>query len=118
MTSQEDQNLFKLLSTISSQLKLYFSYCAPWLSICFSIVAIMALVLRKRREKNLVIYLFAWQYAFSILFCLNMAFNDPDFSKMLFGFTLNIYVSDPVCKMSNMFLRFFYCASSWMQVVI
>ena len=31
---------------------------------------------------------------------------------------LNTFVSDPICKLSYMFLRFFYCASPWMQVVI
>ena len=116
MTSQ--QNLVKLLSTVGSQLKLYFSYSVPWLALGFSTVALLVLVLRKRREKNLVIYLFAWQYAFVILFCLNLLFNDPQFYLKLFSYSLKQYVSDPVCKMSNMFLRFFYCASPWMQVVI
>lgn len=118
MTSQQEQNLVNLLTSVNNQLKLYFSYCAPWVGLFLSAVALIVLVLRKRREKNLVIYLFTWQYAIGIIFSLNMVFLDPQFSQKLFGFTLKQYVSDPVCKLSNMFLRFFYCASPWMQVVI
>jgi hypothetical protein len=116
MTSQQDY--INLLTTVNNQLKLYFSYCAPWLGIALAIISLGVLLIRKRREKNLIIYLFAWQYAVGILFCLNILFLDPQFSLKLFGFTFKQYVSDPVCKLSNMFLRFFYCLSPWMQVVI
>lgn len=107
----------KTLKTVYSQLPLYFSYCGPWIGLSFSIVGFLVLVIRKRREKNLVIYLFSWQYIFGILFSLNMLFNDSQFSQALFGITLKQFVSDPICKISNMFLRFFYVASPWMQVV-
>lgn len=118
MTSQQEKDLITLLTKVNSQLKLYFSYSAPWIGLALSIISLLVFVVRIRREKNLVIYLFAWQYAIGILFSLNMVLNDPQFVTNLFGFTLSRYVSDPVCKMSNMFLRFFYCASPWFQVVI
>lgn len=118
MTSIAEKNMISLLSKVNSDLYLYFSYCAPWLGLGLSTLAFLVLVLRKRREKNLVIFLFSFQYAFGIMFSLNMLFLDQQFSLKLFSFTFTTYVSDPVCKMSNMFLRFFYFASPWMQVVI
>lgn len=118
MTSQAEKNFISYLNKISSNLYLYFSYSAPWLGLSLSTVAFLVLLLRKRREKNLIIFLFTWQYAFGIIFSLNMLFNDPQFSLYLFSFGLRQYVSDPVCKISNMFLRFFYCISPWIQVVI
>jgi len=118
MSSQQDLYIINLLSSISSKLNLYFSYIAPWICLGLSTFAFTVLVLRKRREKNLIIYLFAWQYAFAIFFALNLVFNDPQFSLKLFNYTLKQYVSDPVCKLSNMILRFFYFTSPWMQVVI
>lgn len=118
MTTQAEKNFINNLNKVNSNLNLYFSYSAPWLGLSWSTVAFLVLLLRKRREKNLIIFLFTWQYAFGIIFSLNILFNDPQFSQNLFGFTLKQYVSDPVCKISNMFLRFFYCTSPWMQVVI
>lgn len=115
MSSTNDINF---LISVSSKLQLYFSYTAPWLGLGVSTFALLAIVLRKRREKNLIIYLFAWQYILAVIYPLNMLFNDPQFSINLFGINLNKYVSDPICKMSNMFLRFFYCSSPWIQVVI
>lgn len=116
--SPQDLALVNSLSSINAKLQLYFSYSAPWLGLAFSIFATLALVLRKRRESNLLIYIFVWNYAIGIIYPLNMVFNDYQFSQKLFGYTFKQAVSDPVCKLSSFFVRFIYCASPWMQVVI
>lgn len=118
MSSSQSTDFINLLISVNNKLQMYFSYSAPWLGLGVSTFALLAIVLRKRREKNLIIYIFAWEYILGIIFALNMLFNDPQFSVYNFGYTLTKYISDPVCKMSNMFLRFFYCASPWIQVVI
>lgn len=118
MSSSNDASYIKAINAASNNLQLYFSYTAPWLGLGMSTFAFLAIVLPKRREKNLIFYLFALQYIFAVFFSLNMIFNDPQFSVKLFRYTLSRYVSDPICKLSNMFLRFFYCASPWIQVVI
>lgn len=118
MVSAGDLALISTLSSVNTKLQLYFSYSAPWLGLAFSIFATLALVLRKRRESNLLIYIFVWNYAIGIIYPLNMVFNDYQFSQKLLGYTFKQAVSDPVCKLSSLFLRFIYCASPWMQVVI
>ena len=116
--SAGDLALINTLSSVNTKLQLYFSYSAPWLGLALSIFATLALVLRKRRESNLLIYIFVWNYAIGIIYPLNMVFNDYQFSQKLLGYTLKQAVSDPVCKLTNLFFRFIYCASPWMQVVI
>lgn len=118
MSSSSDFAFASFLNSVNIQLRTYFAYCAPWLGLGFSTFALLALVLRKRREKNLLIYIFVWQYAIGIIYSLNIAFNDSQFSQTLFGFTLKQAISDPICKLSNMFLKLVYCLSPWMQVVI
>ena len=118
MPSAQDLAFINNLISINSRVQLYFSYSGPWLGLAFSTFALLALVLPERREKNLIIYIFGWQYAIGVIYALNMLFNDPAFSQKLFGYTFKQSVSDPVCKLSNMLLRLFYCASPWMQVVL
>lgn len=118
MASNQDLAKATFLNSVNTQLLLYFSYTAPWVGFALSIFATLALVLRKRRESNLLIYVFVWNYVIGIIYALNIVFNDSQFSQKLFGFTFKQAVSDPVCKLSNMFSKFIYCASPWMQVVI
>lgn len=118
MASAADRAFVNTLNSVNSQLKTYFAYIMPWIGLGFSTFAFLALVLRKRREKNLLIYIFVWQYIIAIIYPLNIVFNDNQYTTKLFGYTLIFYVSDPVCKLSFMFMRFIYCISPWMQVVI
>ena len=120
MTSSEDKEFAKYLNSINMQLQYIFSYSVPWLGLALSTFALIALMKRRRRGqgKNLLIYIFKWRYAIAITYWLNMIFNDSKFSYKLFTYTLNTFVSDPICKLSFMFMRFFYCVSPWMQVVI
>lgn len=118
MTSAADTAFIKLLTSVNSQLVTYFGYIAPWIGFSFSTFALLAIVLRKRRDRNLLIYIFAWQYTISTIYPLNVAFVDYTFSIKLFGYTLKQYVSDPVCKLSFMIMRYIYCIAPWMQVVI
>lgn len=118
MASAQDLAYVKYLSSINTQLQTYFAYIAPWIGLGFSTFAFLALALRKRRDKNLLIYIFLWQYIIGIIYPLNIAFNDNQFTVKLFGYTLQQYVSDPVCKLNYMFIRYIYCISPWMQVVI
>ena len=118
MTSEQDLAIISTLSSVSNQLKLYFSYSVPWLGLVLSTFALLAFLIRKRRENNLLIYIFVWQYAIGVIYPLNILFNDPSYSLPLFGYTLRQSVADTVCKLSNMFLKFIYCTSPWMQVVL
>ena len=120
MTSQEDQDFAKYIISINAQIQYIFSYSVPWIGLTFSILALISLVKPRRRVqgKNLLIYIFKWQYSIAIIYWLNMIFNDPQFTLTLFNYNLRINVSDPICKLTFMFLNFIYCTSPWMQVVI
>ena len=120
MTSSEDQDFINYLSSVSIQLQHIFSYSVPWLGLAVSTFALIALMKPRRRGqgKNLLIYIFKWRYAISIVYWLNMIFIDYQFSYILFNYSLKQFFPDPICKLSNVFLRFFYCASPWMEVVI
>ena len=117
--SQEDRDYINYLNSFNVELKYIFSYSIPWLGLAVSTFALLALIKRRRldRGKNLLIYIFQWQYAISIIYWLNMIFNDPQYSTLLFKYSLSQGVSDPICKLSFMLLRFIYCASPWIQVV-
>lgn len=117
--SQEDIAYINYLNSINNELKYIFSYSIPWLGIAVSTFALLALIKRTRlnRGKNLLIYIFQWQYAISIIYWINIIFNDPQYSRLLFKYTLNQSVPDLICKLSYMLLRFIYCASPWIQVV-
>ena len=118
--SQEDQDIATYLVSVSLKLQLLFSYSVPWLGLAVSIFVIIALMKSRRRNrgKHLLIYIFKWQYAIAIAYWLNIIFNDDLYSSNLFNYNIRRNVSDPICKLTSMFLRFFYCASPWMQVVI
>ena len=120
MTSQEDSDFSKYLTSVGIQIVYIFSCSVPWLGLALSTFALIALMKPRRREqgKNLLIYIFKWRYWISIVYWLNMVFNDPQFSYILFNYSLKQFVSDPICKMNNLFLMFFYCVSPWMEVVI
>ena len=118
MSSQQDQAFANYLISIGSQIYAIFSYSVPWLGLAISTFALVVLMLRKRRDGKLLIYIFKWQYAIAIIYWLNMVFNDNQYSERLFHYNLRVNVFDPICKLSFMFLRFIYCVSPWMQVVI
>ena len=119
MTSPEDKDYIYYLNSVNVELLYIFSYSVPWFGLAISTFALIALMKRRRRSqrKNLLIYIFKWQYAIAIIYWINMIFNDPQFFQKLFNYNLRINVPDPICKLSFMFLRFIYCASPWIQVV-
>ena len=120
MTSSEDQDFRKLISSVRAQLQYIFSYSIPWLGLGVSIFALIALMKPRRRGrgKNLLIYIFKWRYAIAIVYWLNMIFIDYQFSYILFNYSIRLNVSDPICKLRYVFMRFFYFVSPWMEVVI
>jgi hypothetical protein len=120
MTIQEDQDFTKYLTSINVKLQYIFTYSVPWLGLALSILALIALIKPRRRVqgKNLLIYIFKWQYAIAIIYWLNLIFNDDQYSKKLFNYSLRQNVSDPICKLTFMLVNFIYCTSPWMQVVI
>lgn len=118
MASEQDKAFASYMVSASIQTYTIFSYSVPWFGIVLSTFAMIVLMKPRGRRKNLLIYIFKWQYLISIIFWLNMVFIDPQFTLRLFNYSLMQSVSDPICKLINMLLRFFYCASPWMQVVI
>ena len=118
--SPEDQNIVKYLISVSDKLHLIFTYSVPWFGLALSIFAIMALMKSRPRNrgKNLLIYIFKWQYSIAIIYWLNMIFNDEQNSLELFNYSIRRNVSDPICKLTTMVKQFFYCVPPWMQVVI
>ena len=118
--SPEDQNIVNYLISVSVKIHLIFTYSVPWFGLAVSIFAIIALMKSRPRNrgKNLLIFIFKWQYAIAIVYWLNMIFNDDLFSLDLFNYSIRRYVSDPICKLTTMAKQFFYCAPPWMQVVI
>jgi hypothetical protein len=118
MSSSQDIAYSKYLNNINLDLQRYFLYSAPLLGLVLSTFGLLALVLQKRRESNLLIYIFAWQYAIGIIYPINMVLDDSQYTTKVFGYTLKQYVSDPICKLNATFVRFLYCISPWMQVVI
>lgn len=118
MTSAQDIAFGLAISSANNQITQYFSYTMPWLTIGCNLVALSVLYFRKRIEQNIVIFIFKWQYLLGILYALNMLTNENQFSQTLFKYVLTENVSDPVCKLRFLFLRFIYCLSPWMQVVL
>ena len=120
MTSSEDQDFINYMKIVYTQLQNIFSYSVPWLGLAVSIFALIALMKHRRRGrgKDLLIYIFKWRYWIAIVYWLNMIFIDYQFSYILFNYSFKQFVPDPICKLSFMFQRFFYCASPWMEVVI
>ena len=117
--SQEDRDYINYLNSLNNEFKYIFTYSIPWLGLGVSTFALLALIKRSRldRRKNLLIYIFQWQYAISIIYWLNIIFNDYQYSRFLFNYSLIQGVPDLICKLSFMLLRFIYCASPWIQVV-
>lgn len=109
--------LYLQLQQISTNLPIYFSYCIPWISLVLGLFSMCVLFFKKRQEKNIIIFIFKWQYIINVLYALNMVFNDNTFTVNLFNYNLNIGILDPFCKMHYVSVRFIYCLSPWMQVV-
>ena len=120
MTSPEDRDFIDYLVSVNSQLQNIFSYSVPWLGLAFSTFALIALMKHRSRGrgKYLLIYIFKWRYSISIVYWLNMIFNDEQNSLDLFNYSIRRNVSDPICKLTTMVKQFFYCVPPWMQVVI
>lgn len=120
MASLDDILYAIQLSQINGQIPTYYGYCVPWMAIGCNLFALGVLFFRKRqeREQNLVILIFKWQYATGLIYALNMLLNDNVFSLSLFNFILTRNVSDLVCKLHLILLKYFYSMSPWMQVVI
>lgn len=117
MSSNQDYDFGLYLSNINTQIPLIFSYFVPWVGFAIFTFTSLVLIIRKRTEENLFIYLFQWQYAIGVLFWLNMILSDPRFTLRIFGYSYRA-ASEPVCKLIPMVSKFIYCASPWMQVVI
>ena len=118
MSSSQNVAYSNYLNSINLNLQRYFLFSAPWLGLGLSTFGLLALLLQKRRESNLLIYIFVWQYVIGIIFPLNIVLDDSQYTTKLFGYSLKQYVSDPICKLNATIVRFLYCISPWMQVVI
>ena len=117
MDSNEDILYATQLSKISNRIVLYYAYCVPVMTIGCNLFALGVLFFRKRTEEYLVILIFKWQYLIGLIFALNMIFNDNTFSYNLFKYVLTQNVSDLVCKLHLVLMKYFYCMAPWMQVV-
>ena len=119
MSSSQDYDFAFSLSTVNTQMPIIFSYFVPWIGLAICIFATVVLLLRKRTEDNqsLLIYIFQWQYAISVVFWLNMIFFDYNFAKNLFGYNWRSNMPDIICKLVPMICKFLYCSSPWIQVV-
>lgn len=117
MSSTEEVLYALRLSQVSSKISLYYSYSIPWMSIFCDLFALGVLFFRKRREENLLILIFKWEYIISLIYALNMVFNDNVFSYSLFKYVSTQNVADPVCKLHLVLMKYIYCMAPWMQVV-
>lgn len=117
MVSLQDILYFKWINQINSKITLYYSYCAPWMSIGCSLFALGVLFFRKRTEENLIILIFKWQYFIGLIYALNMVLNDDTFSFSLFKYVSSTNVADIVCKLHLVLMKYIYCVAPWMQVV-
>ena len=114
----QDVTYVNYLLSVMDDVQAAFSYSLPWFGLLISTFAALALIIPKRTHKNLLIYIFQWQYTIAIIYWLNMAFINPPFSLTLFNYSLRASVPDVVCKLSPMISNFIFCAAPWMQVVI
>lgn len=116
MSAADTQYMVYLLS-ISQQMPIYFSYFMPWIGLACSIIALIVLFFFKPTEDTIIIFIFKWQYSIVVLYSLNMIFLDPIFSVPLFGYNPGMNVSDALCAIQYVLMRFIYCLSPWMQAV-
>lgn len=118
MTSLEDAIYINYLASIRNKSNLYFSYSLPWMSIGWSTFALFSLYIRRRVEKNLLLFLFKCRYWLCLAYALNMVLQDPNFTSVLFGYNTNFNIIDAFCKMRTSLQMFIYCIPPWMHVVI
>ena len=117
MPSSQDYEFAVYLSFINVQIPVIFSYFVPWIGLAIFAFATLILIVRKRTEENLFIYIFQWQYAIGVIFWLNMIFIDYKFTPILFKYNIRINFPDIFCKLITMISTFINCLSPWMQVV-
>lgn len=118
MSNPQDIAYMNYLLTVMDNLQAAFAYTLPWLGLVVFTFAALALIIPRRKEENLLVYIFKWQYSIAIVYWLNMAFINPPFSLKLFNYSLRASVPDVICKLSPMISNFIVCAAPWMQVVI
>lgn len=116
MSAADTQYMVYLLS-ISQQMPIYFSYFMPWIGLACGIIALIVLFFFKPTEDTIIIFIFKWQYSIVVLYSLNMIFIDSIFSVPLFGYNPGMNVSDALCAIQYVLMRFIYCLSPWMQAV-
>lgn len=117
MSSSQDYEFALYLSYVNFQIPIIFSYFVPWIGLAVFAFATVILIVRKRTEENLLIYIFQWQYAIGVIFWLNMIFIDHKFTTFLFKYNFHINFADIICKLITMISTFINCLSPWMQVV-
>lgn len=141
-----DTDVALKLITIEKQFSVFYSYTLPWIGLVSELFALSVLFLptpvcscccccnknnnnnynnrnaarnsRREHKKSIMLYIFKWQYSMGTIYILNIIFINTQFTTVLFGYDLTVWVPDVVCKLQNFFDRFFYCVSAWMQVVI
>lgn len=116
-SSLDELESLRELGKISDLITRYFVYTIPWLSLAFSSIAFVSLLLRRYGHQSLLFFLFKWQYAISIVYTLNLLFLDYKFSPLIAAYDLTRYVDATTCAMVNMISKFIYCLPSWLQVV-
>lgn len=117
MTTQQERSYLLLLSQITNLIPVYYSYCIPWITIGCDIFSLGVLFFRKRKDKNINIMILKCQYIMNLIYALNMILNDNVFSLTLFNYILTQNVSDFVCKLHFVLMRYFYCMAPCMQMV-
>lgn len=123
MASQQDFLYAEKLTNIKNIIIKYYSY-SLLLPIFWNCFAFIAFFFSKetgsyfqRREKQLIILIFKYQYGIALLFTLNMVLIDGLFSYNLFGYVLTMNVSDTVCKLRLVLNKYLYCIAPCYQVV-
>lgn len=117
MTSQEEFEWVLQLLYTNSQISRTFAYTLPWIGFACNLFAFISLMVRKRVEQNLLIFLFKWQYGLGIIYALNIVLLDTTFSQPLGLYNLTRFVSDISCRVISVIMKFIYCIPPWMQVV-
>lgn len=104
------------LSNLNTNMPLYVSYFAPWIGIGSASCALAALYIRRRDEDDILKFLLKWQYTIILIFSLNMAFWDTQFTRLM-SYNSFINVTDGFCRIQYVVVRVIYCSAPWMQVV-
>lgn len=118
MSFVDELEELKKLGQINSQILNAFSFSVPWMSLACSSFAFLLFAIHKHNHKNVLFFLFKWQYACCFVYSLNLILLDKHFTSTIFSYNPNRGVNDAICKTVNFASKLVYCIPSWMQVMI